>query len=141
IGCWALSVPPALRYGETSERLPADPSRHSFSEGGSLGVGGLDVCFSRLQEEVVARPVLFFAVKMTRSHLASKQKSAMPTEQRQLAAIMFTDMVGYSALAQRDEALALELLEEHRRVVREILARFHGSEVKTIGDAFLLHFR
>ena len=35
-------------------------------------------------------------------------------EQRKLAAIMFTDMVGYSALAQRDEKLALELLEEHR---------------------------
>ena len=65
----------------------------------------------------------------------------IPTEARQLAAIMFTDMVGYSALAQRDEALALELLEEHRRVVREILARFHGTEIKTIGDAFLLQFR
>jgi adenylate cyclase len=63
------------------------------------------------------------------------------TDQRQLAAIMFTDMVGYSALAQRDEALALELLEEHRRIVREIVARFHGTEIKTIGDAFLLQFR
>ena len=33
-----------------------------------------------------------------------------PTEQRKLAAIMFTDMVDYSALSQRDDKLALELL-------------------------------
>ena len=36
------------------------------------------------------------------------------TGQCKLAANMFTNMVGYSALSQRNEALALELLEEGR---------------------------
>jgi len=41
------------------------------------------------------------------------------TEHRKLAAIMFTDMVGYSTLVERNEALALELLEEHQRLLRK----------------------
>src|SRR6516162_3529413 len=61
-------------------------------------------------------------------------------EQRKLAAIMFTDMVGYSALSQRDDQLALELLEEHRELLRNIFAEFNGTEIKTIGDGFLVEF-
>ena len=59
---------------------------------------------------------------------------------RRLAAIMFTDIVGYSALSNKNEALALDLLREHNELLRPIIHAFNGREIKTIGDAFLVEF-
>jgi TolB-like protein/class 3 adenylate cyclase/Flp pilus assembly protein TadD len=59
---------------------------------------------------------------------------------RRLAAIMFTDMVGYSALTQRNEALALELLAEHRDILRPYFDKHEGIEIETAGDSFFVEF-
>src|SRR3989442_211995 len=59
---------------------------------------------------------------------------------RKLAAIMFTDMVGFSRQMGADEARMLRLLEVHNRTIQQAVTEHHGAVIKTIGDAFLVDF-
>ena len=59
---------------------------------------------------------------------------------RRLAAIMFTDLTGFTELAQADEAAALRLLKEQDRLVRPILEAHRGRKVKSMGDGLLIDF-
>src|SRR2546428_5489127 len=60
--------------------------------------------------------------------------------ERRLAAIMFTDMVDYTTMSEKNEALALTLLEDHRQLLRPVFVKHGGREVKTVGDGFLVEF-
>ncbi len=53
---------------------------------------------------------------------------------------MFTDVAGYTELAQADEAGALRLVREHEKLVRPLLAAHRGRKVKSLGDGLLLEF-
>ena len=53
---------------------------------------------------------------------------------------MFTDLVGFTKLAQRDEEAALLLRREHQALVRPLFVAHAGREVKTMGDGFLVEF-
>ena len=44
---------------------------------------------------------------------------------------MFTDMVGFSQLSEQNEKKALDLLEEHRKLLRTEFEKFNGNEIKT----------
>ena len=64
----------------------------------------------------------------------------MPERARRLAAIMFTDLVGYSSITSLDEEKALKLLGEHRQILQSVFEKYEGRVVKTMGDGFLVEF-
>lgn len=59
---------------------------------------------------------------------------------RQLACIMFTDIVGYTALMGEDENLALSVLEKNRKIQWPIIESYGGTIIKELGDGLLATF-
>ena len=55
------------------------------------------------------------------------------SQTRQLAAIMFTDIVGYTAMMGNDEQKAFELLRKNREIQKPIIEEFGGRWIKELG--------
>lgn len=53
---------------------------------------------------------------------------------------MFTDMVGWTAMVQADEAASLHLRDEQEGLLRPLFLMHHGREIKSTGDGFLVGF-
>jgi len=59
---------------------------------------------------------------------------------RQLAAILFTDIAGYTAMMQRDEQSAIKMVKHHRAVLEKTVGEFEGNVIEFYGDGSLCIF-
>jgi len=66
----------------------------------------------------------------------------MPSSQieRKLAAIMFTDIVGFTKIMGDDETTALSILENQQSLINPIVEEHKGTIIKKMGDGFLIEF-
>lgn len=64
----------------------------------------------------------------------------MSNKIRQLAAIMFTDMEGYTALMQENEAAALKQRAKHREIFESSMEAYGGKILQYFGDGTLSIF-
>ena len=60
--------------------------------------------------------------------------------QRQLAAIMFTDIVGYTTLMGENEQKAMELIRVNRELQQPLVEKYGGKWLKEMGDGTLCRF-
>lgn len=73
--------------------------------------------------------------------LEAMDEGSAKNPKRQMTAIMFTDIVGYSAQMGANEAAMVKKLEIHNEIMRNQIVRNRGTVIKTIGDAFMVRFR
>ena len=62
------------------------------------------------------------------------------SQTRQLAAIMFTDISGFTSLMGNDEQKAHEVLKKNRALQKPIIEQFNGILIKELGDGLLARF-
>ncbi len=60
--------------------------------------------------------------------------------ERRLAAIMFTDIVGYTALMGSDEDKAFQVIRKNRRIHKTLIEKYKGEWLKEMGDGTLASF-
>ena len=66
---------------------------------------------------------------------------ALMSQSRQLAAIMFTDIEGYTAIMQQNEQQALIVRKRHREVLQKEHRQYNGRIVQYYGDGTLSIFQ
>lgn len=61
-------------------------------------------------------------------------------QQRHLAAILFTDIVGYTAMMQQDEVKAVAIIKRYLSVLKQAVAKYSGEILNDYGDGSLCTF-
>ena len=62
------------------------------------------------------------------------------SQSRQLAAIVFTDIVGFSTLMGNDEQKTLQILEKNRQIHMPVISNYNGRWIKELGDGVMASF-
>ena len=65
----------------------------------------------------------------------------MNKDSHELAAIVFTDIVGFTASMEKDEAKTMNALREFRKQIHSTIKKHDGELLKEIGDGTLLKFK
>jgi class 3 adenylate cyclase len=95
----------------------------------------------QLDENILSKTEYSAALQGKRHFLDEAiRSSARSRDERVLAAIMFSDIVSFTAMMEADEPNALTVLERNTAIHRDALNAFDGRLLKQLGDGVLATF-
>ncbi len=94
----------------------------------------------QLDENILSKDEYQSALSGKRHYLDEAIRTGSGSKDRQLAAILFSDIVGFTAMMGDDEASTMKILEANGRIHREALSRHRGRLLKEMGDGVLASF-
>ncbi len=94
-----------------------------------------------LDENILSKDEYQNALRGKRHFLDESIRSGGSTAQsHRLAAILFSDIVGFTELMGEDETATLRILDANDRIHREVLTNHRGQLLKKLGDGMLASF-
>lgn len=122
-----------------------DELRVPFDEGRLVAAGIKGARFVPLESSnhllLENEPAWGVFLSEVRTFLGVERQPAAAPSTSSIRTILFTDVEGSTKLThQLGDERARELLREHERIVRESLDAHGGSEVKALGDGFMVSF-
>ncbi|MEK6783688.1 MAG: adenylate/guanylate cyclase domain-containing protein [Bacteroidota bacterium] len=103
------------------------------------GVVGKIVHYDYVELSFIIGALLFVAYYIFYAQRSDLRKLELRSD-RQLACILFTDIVGYTAMMGDNEANALKVLERNRKIQKPIIEMYQGKWLKEMGDGTLSIF-
>lgn len=94
-----------------------------------------------LDENILSKDEYGMAKKGKRHYMDERIRSVGSRgQERKLAAIMFSDIVGFTSLMGEDEAATLQIIETNEEIHFTALANHGGRLLKKLGDGMLASF-
>ena len=103
------------------------------------GIIGKVVHYSFVNESFIIGALLFVAYYIFYAQRSDLRRLELRSD-RQLASILFTDIVGYTVMMGANEANALRVLERNRKIQKPIIEKYQGKWLKEMGDGTLSIF-
>ncbi|HEY5641011.1 MAG TPA: adenylate/guanylate cyclase domain-containing protein [Dehalococcoidia bacterium] len=136
-----VECPTLILHDRTDSAWPFAAAQHAAVVIPHARLVSLTAGSVTFNEPAQVQTIIAFLDEDPETRSLSSAPPAAPAPDSAFRTIVFTDLVGHTEMMARlGDERGREVLREHERITREVLAAHGGTEVKTMGDGFMASF-